>query len=166
MTVVTVTTLTLSALILVLVVWGRFRKVTVPRPRRWGVLGPRVYCASAELVEATEEAIGWWQERGHDVAWAAGPGSASVTIAVDRALDDRDSVDDIEPSRLGLTRTWASSSGLTIRSEIGVVPGASAVVIAHELGHALGYEHPFFPPSGHLMHPTRPGWNGRGLQGP
>lgn len=154
----------------VAVVWGRFRRVRVPRPHRWGARGPRLWVAPSSDAEVDgaklDEAIAWWQQRGHDVGWAANAQTATCEVLVDRTIDQRASAEQAHPTHYDLTRRWLAPSGLVIRAEIRTLPGPDALLLAHAIGHALGYEHPRAAPSGHLLHPTRPGWNGRGLEGP
>lgn len=100
-------------------------------------------------IEALDQAVAWWVGLGHQVELGC-PGS--VRLEADETLRE-----------LGLTHA-RSNQGLMVEATIRVRPKARALVIAHELGHALGYEHPPAPPSGHMMHPTRPGWDSRGLE--
>lgn len=103
---------------------------------------------------------------GHDIDLSSSLQVATVIVAGDPTIDGRDSAEQATPTRHGVTHAWTTSFGLTTRADVRVLPYASALVIAHELGHVLGYEHPRAAPSGHLLHPTRPGWDGRGLEGP
>lgn len=148
--------LAVSAAIGGLVAWGRVRSVSVPRPARWAT-PPRIWRGSGVDREALEVAIRWWRARGHDV-WIGGASDPSAILVVAQPQPE---------GRAGSTHCWATPDGATlVRAEVSVAPGADALTLAHELGHALGYEHPVAPPSGHLMHPSRPGWDGRGLEGP
>jgi hypothetical protein len=83
-------------------------------------------------------------------------------VGVDPTLDTRDSVDD-----LGTTHGWtavAVQDSVALSAEMRVLPGSDAIVYGHELGHVLGFAHPKACPSGHILHPRRPGWDGRGVQ--
>lgn len=151
--------LSLTAAVLSVAAWGRFRSVEVPRPATWP--GPVQICVRAGVdVAEVDQAVGWWRSRGHAVS----RGCPGVEIWGDPAVDTRSSVDDPEVVH-GHTRVQAAGDRIVF-AEIRVVPDADALVVAHELGHALGYRHPRFAPTGHLMHPSRPGWDGRGLEGP
>lgn len=150
------TGLAVSAAIAGVVAWGRVRSVTVPRPARWAS-APRIWRGSGVDRARLEEAIRWWRARGHDL-WIGGPSEPSAILVVAQPQPE---------GRAGNTRCWATPDGSTlVRAEVEVRPEADALTIAHELGHALGYLHPVAAPSGHLMHPSRPGWDGRGLEGP
>lgn len=150
-----------TALAAVIVLWGRVRTVEVPHPARWE--DPFVVCPGEGVASAAlDEAVTWWKEMGHDLE--VGCDEWSVSVDVDPALDTRASVEDLAVTH-GETHVWAVD-GVVAAAEIRVLPGADALVLAHELGHALGYLHPLAPPSGHLLHPSRPGWDGRGLEGP
>lgn len=156
----------LAALAAAAVVWGRFRRVVVPRPRRWGSVGPRIWISAHVRNEDVIESVRWWRSLGHDVDLSSSLQVASVIVVGDPTVDERASAEQDAPTRHGVTHSWSSASGLVTRAEIRVLPYASSLVIAHEIGHALGYEHPLAPPSGHMLHPTRPGWDSRGLVGP
>ena len=145
------------------VLYGRFRKVTVPKPRYWSTPRPLVAC-DPSLAAPTAEAITRLRAIGLPIDWAGSPSMATITVRADASLDDRASVDDGAPSLHGITHSRTDADGWTFGADVRVLPWASAVVIAHELCHALGYEHPNpWPPSGHLLHPTRPGWDARGI---
>lgn len=141
------------------VVWGRVRTVDVPQVAVWADV-PAVCAGPGVPLAALDTALEWWAERGHHAtrscdAW-------TVSIDVDPTIDQRASVEDVTLTH-GLTVLHAEG-GVAVAAEIRVLPHASALVLAHELGHALGYQHPPAAPTGHLMHALRPGWDGRGLQ--
>lgn len=136
------------------VVYGRVRRVVVPQVGEWRST-PTVYC-DRRLRDSVREAIAWWGERGHPLMLLDHEAGARVTIRLDPELADR-----------GDTKCWTDgdnvvSAQCVVRSEDDIV------AVAHEIGHALGYLHPIAAPSGHLMHPSRPGmgWGSdRGLRG-
>jgi hypothetical protein len=150
--------LALSALVAGIIGWGRVRSVEVPRPVRWeqvpvlcaepGVSGP-------DLLEA----VRWWQAQGH--ALRVSCDAPTVRVRLDITIDTRDSVEDLGTTH-GLTLLRAEGAR-AVSAEVRVLPGGDALVYAHELGHALGYQHPRGAPTGHMLHPSRPGWDGRGL---
>lgn len=142
------------------VAWGRVRTVEVPRVARWET-PPEVRARPGVDLDALDEAVRWWSARGHPLRIVPADESrlgGVIEVAVDRTLPE---------GILGLTHKWAAPGTRSITwAEIRVAPGADALVLAHELAHALGYEHPHAAPSGHILHPTRPGWDGRGVAGP
>lgn len=134
-----------------LVLWGRVRSVDVPQPYSWGD-AVVVVCPGPEVDPAAlVEAVSWWVDLGHRVS--VGSASCDVTIDVDVALEDH-----------GLTRCTSTTDGQQVACQAWVRRGAAALVIAHELGHALGYQHPDGAPTGHMMHRSSPGWDARGLR--
>lgn len=144
------------------IVWSRVRSVVVPRPARW--IETPLICPGPDVSPSDlDEAVAWWRQLGHDLEVDC-DGPWNVSIDLDPTLDTRDSIDEGE---LVHGRAHVLGEGGEIdAAEILLRPGVGALAIAHELGHALGYLHPAFAPSGHLMHPSRPGWDGRGLQAP
>jgi len=147
-----------TAATLAVVAWGRLRPVDVPRAGRWE--NDVVVCPDDEVdLAALERAADWWRERGHVIRIDC-PGR--VTVVTDPTLDTRDSVDDPDLVH-GRTRVWQVGPEIA-SAEIRVLPDAGPLVLAHEIGHALGYRHPWGAPTGHLMHSAQPGWDGRGLE--
>jgi hypothetical protein len=149
-----------SAVVLAVVGWGQLRDVDVPRPLGWDHT-PLTVCAGAGVdTAALGEAIGAWRDHGHPVVPSSAP-ACDVEVLVDEQLDARDSVDDdrFVHGRASIRHT----GGLIESAELRVVDGADVLVLEHELGHALGYAHPIGAPTGHLLHPSRPGlrdWRG------
>lgn len=151
----------LAVVVLGVVAWGRVRPVEVPRLARWE--GTMTVCPGRGVsVLELERAVTWWRFRGWDAvvscdAW-------NVSVEVDPTLDTRASVEDVGTTH-GVTRVHAQD-GVVVLAEIRVLPGADALVLAHELSHALGFGHAKLAPTGHITHPHAPGWDGRGLTAP
>lgn len=133
--------------------WGRLRPVEVPRAGVW--LARPVVWADPEI-EGRElaRAVGWWAAHGEILDHTADRRIATVILRIDPLLERR---------TVARTRVW-QADGVIVDADVRLRPGADALTIAHELGHALGYQHPRAAPSGHLLHPWSPGWDARGLE--
>jgi hypothetical protein len=151
--------LALSALVAGFIGWGRFRPVEVPHHARWEAV-PLLCPQPGVDGPALLQAVRWWREQGHALELSCD--RWTVWIGVDPTIDTRDSVED-----LGTRHGWtavAVMDGIARSAEVRVLPGSDALVYAHELGHVLGFAHPRAAPTGHILHPRRPGWDGRGVQ--
>jgi hypothetical protein len=102
-----------------------------------------------------DEAVFLWREAGYDVAVDCGPLQNAV-MRVDPTVDLRDSVEDLG-ERHGVTKVVQTVDGEIESADTRLMPGPTREWIAHEMGHQLGFAHPDFCPSGHVMHPHRPG---------
>ncbi len=154
-----------SVLMLIVIAWGQFKKVDVPR--RPDYPEPLVICAvdsndGPAPVDELRVAVTQWNLHGYDVQLSCGL-DANTTLFVDRTVDERASVDDTVV-RHGVTTVTTDAGGVIQGITIRVLVGASDLVLAHEIGHALGFQHPVACPSGHLMHPHKNGWDWRGLE--
>ncbi len=172
-------------------------RVVVPRVAEWES-PPDVWLHPelAELRDELEEAIREWGRLGHlwghiAVGVGASPGIQILPRPLDRvraiatAHVSADFEDDTEPAAPGDDHEVDAPEGLIRRATIYVDPldlvGRDAArVLAHELGHCLGYlhctarlrraHHPErgvqVPKRGHLMNPDydRGGWTTMGLE--
>ena len=147
-----------SAAIAGVVAWGRVRAIAPRRVDTWPTTPTLWYGPGVDAI-SVGRALDVWRGLGHVIERVASP-AAGITIVVDPSLGvvnlDGDHTD-------GLTMVSALDHRI-VRASIRVATRADAVTIAHEIGHALGYKHPLFCPTGHLMHPRRPGWDTRGLE--
>lgn len=136
--------------------WGRLRPIQVPRDGTW-IAVPVVAAEPGVDLVALDRAIGWWAARGQPYERTLFVEQATVRVVVDPRLDECEA----------RTRVWASVDGVIVGAVVRLSPevAGDTLTIAHELGHVAGWQHPIAPPSGHLMNPWRPGWNGRGLRG-
>lgn len=165
------------------VVWGRVRSVEVPRRGTWAIT-PEL-CVEAKRREV-QDALRHLRDHGFRLELLpAREGlcpelAGQVVVRVDPALDtavglgsgwsadgtisDRD---ESETAAWGSTRVTQTSSGSIVRALVRLHPDADELTVTHELLHAMGWDHPVAPPTGHVMHPHAPGlkdW--RGVEGP
>lgn len=157
-----------SAAFLAVIGWGQLRSITVPQPAAWPQ--PPALCASGPGVDeaALRKAVEEWRQHGHPVRLDCN--APDVLLSVDQALeagtdwnaDDPEHALDDAPQTWGLTRCQSLGDEL-LSCTVRMHPRAGPIAYTHELGHALGYQHPALCPSGHLLHPSRPGWDWRGL---
>jgi hypothetical protein len=155
------------------VLYGRVRSVEVPQPAHWP--GVALVCAGEGVDRvALVEAIDQLEEHGQKARLLARgedctPRDGIVAVRVDPSLDTEAGMgggieaDGDEPRIVwGLTHVVAE--GERIRSAtVRLHPRQDATGDAHELLHALGWEHPKFAPTGHVLHPSNPSlrdWRG------
>ena len=142
-----------SSGIAALVVWARLRRVVVPRVAEplQGTIYVGVEPGCGIPLGTVHEAVAVWKQLGHQLTDPA-VGEGMITI---RAW---------EPG-LAAKQGRPGADGMHIEGDI-YVSRPSVLLLAHELGHALGYSHPRNAPTGHLMHhlPSRRGFDTRGLE--
>lgn len=166
--------LVVTALAAGAVVYGRVRSVDVPRVGAWEAV-PLVCAPTIDRV-ALAGAVRLVREHHHDlrmlpVSDPCVPGDGVISLVVDPALDDQvpagpigsmsqdPAVRDGEllpltPATWGVT-TRTQQGTRIVRAHVRLHPHyGGELVLAHELLHALGWEHPSpAPPSGHVLHP-------------
>lgn len=141
----------------------------VPRDGRWKK--PPVVAIGPDVsMTAVRKATDWWAELGHRFGpITRSPAHDSIVILVDPARLDALRPPVVRGAEVygeghGLTRTHREGEFL-VSAEILLQNGDDALVIAHELGHAIGFHHPRFCPTGHMMHPSAGSWDDhRGLE--
>lgn len=159
-----------------IILWGRVRDVNVPQPASWDHVP--VLCASGPGVDrpALAEAIEAWRKEGHVITQSCN-GATDITLIVDPLLDnsgagpiggaggdvDHVNTDAGTNTLWGSTRVQAAGDRI-LHADIVLHPDSTGLAYAHEIGHALGYLHPIAPPTGCLMHPSKVGWDMRGLK--
>jgi hypothetical protein len=155
------------------VIYGRVRAVEVPHPASWP--GTALVCAGPGVDRvALVDALELLEE--HHLALRLLPVAEPcitrdgvVAVVVDPALDTEAGLGggidrDAEVPRITWGVTHVVAEGERIRSAtVRLHPRQDVLGDTHELLHALGWEHPRNPPTGHVMHPSSPGlrdWRG------
>lgn len=124
------------------------REVQVGRPHRW--VGELHVCPKKGVdKDEFDYAVLVWSLLGHRVERGCGPSSIEVEKAP--FLEDR-----------GVSLLIGEGKKI-VHAKI-LVREDSAMVIAHEIGHVLGYEHTKPWAVGHLMHGWLPGWEATDLR--
>lgn len=142
-----------------IILWGRFKDVKVPVIATWD--STPVICAS-EGIDPLElkKAIKWWEDLGFQFEQSCNIYTVDINA---NPFIDGGNYSDSNYYTKGLT-TLRTRNGVIESVDVEVLPGSDALVIAHELGHVLGLQHPSFAPSGHILHPRNPGWDARGIK--
>lgn len=164
-----------------IIAWGRVQKVVYPMPVEFDHV-PTV-CApkdthTAEQEKVLTEALNWWREGGWEFKRSC-DGAPDITVIFDPSVDNsgpsRDiwGVDGIETLDSGDNTSWGvrhivahEDTRLIESAELRVHPRVAKIGMSHEIGHALGFEHPSpAAPSGCLMNndADRMGLDRRGL---
>jgi hypothetical protein len=164
------------------VVWGRVRSVDVPRRGTWPAV-PEI-CTEAKRREV-QGAVRALRDHGYRLDLLPpreGPcpeRAGQIVVRVDVALDTAGPMgtgwvggeitdrDESESVTWGSTRVTQTTDGAIVRAIVRLHPDADELTATHELLHALGWDHPVAPPTGHVMHPHAPSladW--RGVEGP
>lgn len=148
-----------SAAVAGVVAWGRLRRVDVTRVGSW--LGaPTIAVADLEDLAVVVQAARWLRELGWPIGRVSAGGAGDIRVVP------------WNPARFNGDdpRGWTGLDfypGTTrIRSATVMLRERSKVAAVHELLHAMGCDHPPWCPTGHPLHPRRPGLRDtRGLRG-
>ena len=157
------------------VVFGRLRKVKVPRNGTWAK-PPSVRYEPGVKPEDVKKALQWWRDLGHefdvvDSVLADVPiNDGEIRIRIDPAEVDRRKPPVVENAEVkssgrGVTDTEIGPGGKIRHSTI-ILYENNALVLTSEIGHSLGFGHPKNAPTGHMLAGNgRIGWDDhRGLE--
>jgi hypothetical protein len=155
------------------ILFGRLKKVKVPQNGTWEK-PPTVRYEVPTNEDDITRAVNWWGKIGHKVKIVekSPPNTpladGEIRIRIDPAEVDRRRPPVVEDGEIkggghGVTDTTIGKDG-KIQHALILLYQNDALTLAHELGHALGFGHPSNTPTGHMMNPTKPGWDDhRGL---
>ncbi len=139
--------------------WRRFRGV--------------ILCADAPIAtRALERAIRWWERRGHNLRPLILPTDSASEAICSNAWKSKPTgyvvitgmVQEAEGAHLAVNHYHFGRPGKILWAKVFLRASNTEEVIAHELGHALGFAH--VHQAGHLMYPTISGatpWGDEGL---
>jgi hypothetical protein len=156
-----------SVAVLGAVLFGRVRGVDVPRVAEPAY--PVTVCVDESVpMGVAAEAVSLWVAVGHHIDIARPCTEGRVTVSVDRVRVDLMAPPDATMeggSAHGVTDLRHTDGRIT-RAAVYLHDPTDVEVLAHELGHALGYLHARWAPAGHLMAPdhSRIGRDMRGLE--
>lgn len=186
-----------TALVVGLLLYLHLAPVITPQDREWQGVPTLWVCSAAPIWVDTElePAVEFWRERGMDIevkegriacfdncntGYACAPNTILVDLVDTRFNDEehmgetrsRDVSGRLEAATIFLPTVLYTENPLRQQE---LPADAKRLLLAHELGHALGYDHTYTPilgdwlvshKSGHIMHPSifSAGWSHEGIK--